>query len=264
MNELDIDKVERYLAVVLQRERRNAIAYALATVLATPFFVILASTVSFVLLAYIFMPSEYYYLDASAIYTGINLFLAFMVVSTLSGTSFPYEIREIDKTWLAAVCVYFALLFLTYGTALAQHWPVFFGIVYAVVGFLVLALLGHVYMNRPITKDRGAEQNFLSLLLAVAGFVAMACGELLCSSWLWTPLRPDELRLGAWILCKLASEQTTPLNSRAVKGRILRPLRRLKLVQVTEDRLSLTPKGLGFVNAAIQDEAVTTGIPATH
>jgi hypothetical protein len=264
MNEPDIDKVERHLAALLQRERREAIAYTLATVLATPFFVILGSTVSFVLLAYIFMPSNYYYLDASAIYTGINLFLGFMVVSTLSGTSFPCEIREIDKTWLAAVCVYFALLFLTYGTPLYEHSPVFFGIVYAIVGFLVLALLGHVYMNRPITENLRAEQGFLSLVLAVAGFIAMAYAELLCSSWLWIPPRPDELRLGAWILCKLAAEQTNPLDSGAVKGRILRPLRRLKLVQVTENGLSLTPKGMNFVKAAIQDTAVTTKMPTVH
>jgi len=257
MNELDIDKVERNLAAVLERERRDAIAYTLLTVLATPFFVILASVVALVLLAYIFRHSDYYNLDWSAIYTGISLFLAFILVSGLSGSAFPYEIREIDKTWLAAAGVYFVLLFLTYGTTLLEQSPVFFGIVYAVVAFLVLALLGLVYMNRPITEDHGAEQNFLSLVLAVAGFIAMSYGEIIHSSWLWVPPKPDELRVGAWLLCKLATEQSRPLDSRSVKGRILRPLRRLKFIQLTQDRLSLTPKGLDFVEAGIQDRGTT-------
>lgn len=257
MNELDIDKVERNLAAVLDRERRDAIAYTLLTVLATPFFVILASVAAFVLFAYIFRHSNYYSLDASAIYTGINLFLAFMVVSALSGWTFPYKIDEIDKTWLAATGTYFVLLFLTYGTTLFQHSAFFFGIVYAVAAFLVLALLGQVYMNRRTTDGGSAEENFLSLVLAVAGFIAMSYGEIIHSSWLWVPPKPDELRVGAWLLCKLAAEQSRPLDSRAVQGRILRPLHRLKFVQVTENGLSLTPKGLDFVEAAVQDRGTT-------
>jgi hypothetical protein len=42
-----------------------------------------------------------------------------------------------------------------------------------------------------------------------------------------------------------------------VKGRILRPLRRLKLVRVTEAGLALTLKGLDFVNMILQDGCVT-------
>jgi hypothetical protein len=252
MKEPDIKRVEQRLEAVLDKARREAITYTVLTVLCTPAFVAIASVVAWLLLAHIFMWGHW---DggASSMYMGINIFLAYMVVFVLRYSNPPEQPHEFDKRWLVAVGVFLFLLILTYATGFREQFPVFFGIVYAVMGFLVLGLLGHVQMNRPVTEDFEREHFFVSLLLAVSNFIVMSYGEITHGSWLWIPPKPDEVRVCAWILCKLAVEESWPLDSGTERRRLLGILARLKLVEVTEHRLKLTVKGLDFVTMDIQD-----------
>ena len=243
--------MEQRLAAVLNKERREAIAYTVLTVLCTPAFVAIASVVAWLLLTNIFM-WNYWDGGASSVYTGINVFLAYMIVFVLKYSNPPEEPHEFDKRWLAGVGVFLFLLILTDVTGFREQFPVFFGIMFAVVGFMVLGLLGHVQVNRPVTEDFERKHFFVSLLLAVSNFIVMSYGEITHASWLWIPPKPDELRVCAWILCKLAVEGTWPLGSRAEQRRVLNILGWLKLVRVTEDGLALTAKGLDFVQMADQ------------
>jgi hypothetical protein len=255
MQQPDIVKVERHLAAVISEKRREAIAYTILTVLATPAFVILFSLVVGIVFADIFSRTGYDS-EGPAIYTGLALFLGYMLISILSGRSFLPEIREIDKKWWAAAAAYFMLLFLTYGTPLRQQNAVLFGIVYGFFGFLILGLLGQVQMSNLMKEDTNPRHLFTELLLAASGFIAIAYGEIARGSWLWVPPKLDELRAGAWILCELASQGTASLDARAANRRILVPLRRLKLVRLTEDRLSLTAEGMDFVEKAARQSFV--------
>jgi hypothetical protein len=57
---------------MISEERREAIGYTLLTVLCTPVFVLLASLVALLILAYVLHFADYD-IDARGIYTGINI-----------------------------------------------------------------------------------------------------------------------------------------------------------------------------------------------
>ena len=242
-------QVEQRLAAVLEKERREAIGYTVLTVLCTPAFVALASLTMFLVFAHVFQYKRDS-LDPSSVYMGLNFFLAYMLVFVLRQSNPPDEPHEFDKMWLAGVVVFLVLLILTYATPLREALPVFFGIVCTIMSFSVLGLLGRVQMPSPPTEDFEHRNFVVLLVLAVSGFIVMSYGEITRSSWLWFPPKPDEVRLGAWILCKLAAEKTGSLDSRAVQGRVLSVLSRLKLVQVKEDKLTLTSKGWTLLEPA--------------
>jgi hypothetical protein len=240
---------------MISEERREAIGYTLLTVLCTPVFVLLASLVALLILAYVLHFADYD-IDARGIYTGINIFLAYMLVFVLRRSNPPEEPHAFDRVWLAAVIVFILPLILTYATGLPERVPVLFAIVYAVLAFLVLGLLGNVQIEQPDPDEADGEGMFPSLILALSAFIAMSYGEVTRSSWLWFPPKPDELRIAAWILCKLAMERAAPLDARPVPRRILNMLSRLKLVQVTEYKLRLTLKGSDLVTAGDENQYV--------
>lgn len=246
----DLQEVEKRLSVVLEKERREAIGYTVLTVLCTPAFVAMASVVFFLVFVYVFQQIDYD-MGASAIYMGFNIFLASMIVFVLRQSNPPEEPGDFDKGWLAAVGLFLILLILTYVSGLRERLPVFFGIVYTILGFLVLGLLGSVQMKSPVVEDTGRHNVFISLVLAVSGFIAMSYGEIMFGSWLWFPPKPDEVKLCAWILCKLAEDETWTLSNRAEHERIVRILARLKFLQITENKIELTAKGLDFVTMGI-------------
>jgi len=246
----DLQEVENRLAVVLEKERREAIGYTVLTILCTPAFVAMASVVIFIVFAYVFQQGRYKP-DALAIYTGINIFLAYMIVFVLRQSNPPEKPHEFDKGWLAGVGLFLILLILTYVSGLREWLPVSFGIVYTILGFLVLGLLGSVQMKKPVVEGTSRHNAFMSLVLAVSGFIAMSYGEIMFSSWLWFPPKPDEVKLCAWILCKLAEEKTWTFSDRSEYERIVRILARLKFIRITENKIELTAKGLDFVTMGV-------------
>jgi peptidoglycan/LPS O-acetylase OafA/YrhL len=154
MNEPDVGQVEQRLAAVMKKERREAIGYTVIIVLCTPAFV-LASLLGMIILFYV-LGHPRYDIDALGIYTGINIFLALMLGFVLKRSNPPERPHEFDKTWLVGVIVFLFLLVLTYVTSLRVQFPLFFGILYGLLGFLVLGLLGQVQMNKPVTDDTGS------------------------------------------------------------------------------------------------------------
>jgi Mn2+/Fe2+ NRAMP family transporter len=183
MAESDISQVEQRLATVLKKERREAIGYALLAVLCTPVFLVIASIIILFVLACA-LGYAAYDIDVIGIYTGLNCFVALMIVIILKQTFSPDEEYEFDITWLVALIIFLVLLFLTYATKFPEKFPVGFGILYAVTAFFILGLLGGVYLNIPLNQYDESENPFFRLILAVTGFIAMSYGELLNSSWL--------------------------------------------------------------------------------
>jgi len=253
MNGPDIGQVEQRLVAVISKERQKAIRQTLLIVLCTPAFVALASLMALFVLVYFlrFADSD---IDTRGIYTGMNVFLAIMLIFVLRCSNPPEEPHEFDRMWLAAAIVFILPLALTHATGLPERIPVLFAILYALLAFLVLGLLGQVQIEQPVHDDSDHQNPFASLILAVFGFIATAYGQMLRGSWLWFPPTTDELRLGAWVLCSLALENASPLEARAVPKRILNMLSQLKLIQVRGRKLKLTLKGQDLFTADSETE----------
>jgi len=250
MNEPDIAQVKQRLAAIIDKERREAIAYSVLTVLSTPVFVMFASVLALLLLCFIVRAARYH-IDAKGVYTCFNVFLAWMLVFVLRWSNPPEEPHKFDKTWLAGVGVFLFLIIMTYGTSLLETRSTLFGILYAGLGFLVLGLTGHSYMNKSLTNDTGQGVPHASLTLLIPGFVAMAYGEMTQGSWLWIPPDESQIHLAAWFLCKLAVEPDSAISRQSVPQRTLRLLSRLKLIRATQHHAVITSKGLDLVSPAI-------------
>jgi hypothetical protein len=250
MKEPDYKEVEKRLTAAIGKQRKEIIGYIVLTLICTPLFVIILSVMGFLVIAYIYMEYDYN-LGKSVIYSGLNIFLAYMIMFVLRYSNPPEEPHEFDLGWLAGVVSFIALLIFTYATNYRQEFPTFFGIVYSVTGFIIIGLLGSAYMNNPVPEESNTENAFFSLLLLVSAFIAMSYGEIFRGSWLFFPPKTDEIRVCAWILCRLSMENTWRLGSRNEERRVLSILARLKLVKMTENKLRLTPKGWDFVTLGI-------------
>ncbi len=249
MDESELERVVRHLATVLEKERREAIAYTLLTVLCTPVFVAMASLAIGVVLVFILWQSDYRF-DAFTIYTGMVFFLGSMLALVLINSRDSPEEVQFSKVWLAAAGVFLLLLVLTYGTSLPQRSPSLFGILFAGGGLLVLGLLGQVRLADHVTEGTGTWKDLFVGVMAVCGLIIAAYGELLSASWLWVPPKPHEVRIAARVLCRLAGDPNEPLSRGIVDDRVTRLLSRLKLAQATQQQLVLTPKGMDFFQAA--------------
>lgn len=247
VDEPDINQIEKRLAEILYKERREAIGYAVLTVLCTPVFAAMVGLVVWIVVGYVLIRTDYD-IDVKAFYTGLNVFLALMIVFVLKYTNPPEEPHDFDKNWLVAVVIFILLLIFTYATKFPEIFPVGFGIVYVGAGLFILGLLGKVFAEGPYIEYDDRRNQFFSLILALMSFVAMSYGELLSSSWLWIPPKQNEVRVCAWILCKLALEEKMPIHhSDSVQKRVLYILSRLKLIHIKENILKLTLKGRDLV-----------------
>ncbi len=247
MDEPDINQVEKRLSEILYKERREAIGYTVLTVLCTPVFAAMVGLVAWIVVGFVLIRTEFD-TDVKAFYTGLNVFLALMIVFVLKYTNPPEEPHDFDKNWLVAVVIFILLLIFTYATKYPERFPAGFGIIYAGAGLFILGLLGKVFAEGPYIEYDNRRGQFFSLILALMSFVAMSYGELLSSSWLWIPPKQNEVRVCSWIICKLALEEKMPIHhSDSIQKRVLYILSRLKLVQIKENMLKLTQKGRDLV-----------------
>lgn len=256
IKEPDLKEVEKRLVVAIGKQRKEVIGYTLVTILCTPFFVAIAGIIVFFILIFIFSyGTRYgdieYFSTWSAVYTSLNFFLGSMIMFVLRYSNPPEEPHEFDIGWLGGIVLFIILLIFTYATDYQQEFPRFFGIVYTILGIIILVLNGSVYMNNPVPEDSNTENPFLSLILLFFAFIAMSYGEISRGSWLFFPPKSDEIRLSAWILCRLVMCNSWKLDSRTEQRRVLSILARLKLVKMTENKLRLTPKGWDFVTLGI-------------
>lgn len=249
MREPDIEATAERLAAVLARARREAVAYVVLTALSTPAFVAIVSLVVAGLLVSILDQSHYRIDNAQALYTGMTVFLASMfglaTTNTIRSSSFA-----LNRTWLTGGAALLTLVIVTYATPLRDKTPMLFGIVYFMLGFLVLGLAGRMQADHPADGSLEEAPTFHAFVLAASAFVLSAYGELLSASWLWFPPKPHEIRIAARVLCRLGAANKGALHECVVDDRIERLLHRLGLAERTDQQLHLTPKGLDFIRAA--------------
>jgi len=244
----DMETVERRLAAALERERRDAMAYTVLTVLATPVFVTMAALVVMAAAGFLLSGVPGVEIrDAVAFYTAANAFLGYMIVFVLFGGRRAADEFQFEAAWIAGVALFGVLLAATYVTPWPQSHPLGFALAYALCGLVVLGLIGQVRLPDDITQMPEGENFFLALILVVSGFIVTAYGQVFGSSWLWVPPKGDEVRLGAWLLCRLAADPDRAMASDAVQGRIVGILVRLRLIGVTDAGAALTHKGLEFI-----------------
>jgi hypothetical protein len=239
MKEPDLENVTGRLEVVLVKERREALTYTLLTVLCTPAFVAISSQAIAGAVLWVMHESDYRIGSAWAIYTGMIVFLAWALAFVTANLHHSLETFTLDRTWLAGAVVFLVLLVLTYATPLQDTSPAFFGFVFVVFSFLVLGLVGQAQINHPPANPLGHAPDPRVFILVVSGFVVSAYGELFSASWLWVPPRPHEIRIAARLLCRVR--------------RIVHLLSRLKLIELADQQLHLTSKGLDFVRAAAKE-----------
>jgi hypothetical protein len=247
MNELDIDTVTGHLDAVLAKERREAMTYTIAIVLCTPAFVVMGALFAAFVAAYVISHSpQRFDLDATTFYTALNVFLAYMIAATMKSGGASSEDFRFDKMWVFGAVQFVVLLILTYATSLPQQQPGLFGVTYTIVGFLVLGFVSQV-----LAPDYGAQNDDprVATTLAIPNLITSAYRELLSASWLWFPPKPDEIRIAAMVLCRLAAEPDRPLNADIVEKPIVTLLSRLKLVQIKDQQVQMTPKGIDFLRS---------------
>jgi hypothetical protein len=248
MQETDVEQMVQRLEAVLQKERREVMVYTWLTVLCTPAFVVLACLAAMVLVAWLFR-GRWYDLDVADLYTGLNLFLASVLGAVLAGNGLSGTLR-LDAAGFATAGVFLLLLLVTYATSLVEQMPILFDIGYGVGGLLVLGLLGRMQLQARFSDDFDERDFVPGTVVAVAGFIVSAYGELLSVSWLWVPPKPDEIRIAARVLCRLAKDPDHPLGSSTLDERMIRLLLRLKLIEVTQQQLRLTSRGTEFIRTA--------------
>ena len=256
VNEPEMREVKRRLVAALKKERRDAIGYAVLTVLSTPVFVVMISLPLMFVMALALRTVRYGIGGPTSFYTCINVFLGFMAIIVFRRANNRENPRQFDVTWLVGVGGLLLLLYVTHATSLLEKMPGAFAIVYTGTSLLILGLFGRAYVKIPITQNVGREDpnRSFSLTLEIFGFVALAFGEIASGSWLWFPPDEDKIRVAAWILCKLALTESWPLDSQSADRPILDLLFRLKYIQVKDEKLQLTLKGQGFVTVVNQGE----------
>ena len=178
MSELEITQVEKRLADVISEKRRKAISYTVLTVLCTPAFVLLGSVVIFFVMAHIFRIAHYD-INTKGLYAGFNIFLAVIFILMLVYSNSLKTLREFDKLWLVVVIVFFLLLFLTHATNLPERIPILYAFIYIILSLVVLGLLGLVQMEQSERAKMSPVGEFLSVFLALFGFIADSYGEIL-------------------------------------------------------------------------------------
>jgi hypothetical protein len=254
VNEPDIHKVAQHLAVVLAKERHKAMEYTLLTALCTPAFVVVGALFAAFVAAYLVARSPgRFNLDAMTFYTAVSVFLAYMVAGTMRNSVSSAEGLRFDRMWITGAALFLVLLILTYATSLPRQHGLLFGVLYAIIGFLILGFVGQTQPPDPGAPDDDAKAMMTGLALAVPNLVTSAYRELLSASWLWFPPKPGEIRIAAMVLCRLATEQERPLNCDLVEGRVTMLLSRLKLIRVEDRHLQLTAKGLDLLHTAMKE-----------
>jgi hypothetical protein len=247
----DVEEVASHLSTVLARERRDALKYAVLTVLCTPVFVAMgAITIAVILAVPLRQAGEGMELKVIAFYTATNGFLGYMIVFVLAYSRESQQPFEFDPALIAAVVVFVALVLATYLTSQPELRPAPFGALYALSGLLVLGLLGQVSLPQQGREEWEGQADPRAFVLAVSAFIVSAYGELLSSSWLWRSPQPGQIRIAGRFLVRVAEDDRDPPRADLVDSDTINLLRRLRLITAEGDAIRLTYKGQQFLRAA--------------
>lgn len=247
----DIEKVRRQLEAMLLSERRQAMRYTILTVLCTPAFIMIACAALVALVCWRFW-NQWHELDNVVFFTGMNVMLAGVLVAAARRYDIARGRFPFDGAWVAGAILFLLLLLLSYGTGLPQQKPGLLSLVYGVGCFLMLGLLAHGRL--PDHSGETIQNPVVASVQAVADFVMGAYAELFSASWLWFPPSPEEVRIGARVLCHLATDRNRSLSENAVEKQIVTLLRRLRLIESVEQQIRLTHKGSDFLRTADTDD----------
>jgi hypothetical protein len=264
MKKISVEKIQIELEKILTKKRREAILFALLTVLLTPFLLVLFLLALFAVIIYVDLPFIDHQLYSYSLYTGLNGFLAFMFTVVLFSSKATYlKPKSENKYIITAAGLYAALLFLTYGTHLKITNAVFFGLVYALFGIAILLLFGQIYAPKDsyylgvfhglvdwpfsLGDDINRAHFMVPVAFTIPKLILMSYGEIINSSWLWRPPEWFEINAASEIMYGLASNDEERAMRGAAAGRALSFLGRLKLVRIGKARLSLGVGGRRFI-----------------
>jgi len=249
------------LSEALRQSGKDAVSFALLTLLITPFLLVLAAGGVVVAVAYM---APALLRGSSPTATGmaaLMLFLAFAFVS-----SWP-KCRAQGATGhlSAAAGVYVALLVLTVMALKSDHVSGAFIALYVALVIVILGLLGRGYTPRdsyylglyggrfddPFTYRDDADRAHVGIgcAMAIPGLLLDSIGQAVSTSWLWRGVSPDVVRASTKVLMGVAAGRgsETLRSVGAQRGVVLRVLKRLDLVQIRKNDLRLTENGIKFL-----------------
>ena len=269
---LTTNELRAELRKILDYKRRDAAVFAITTVILTPFFMFIAVLVLFFALAFVDLPLIDHLGYALCFVTGINLMLAFMVISFFLRPKAPYQQHEIDVLWvtiaLGFLCV---LIAFSYGTSLIKTHPSYFWPVYLLLTLAMLGCIGHAYEGRgdyylgwmtppfmidnPFTVEDDIDRAHLSLGLTMAMpyLVIESYSANFGSTWLWRRLEEPELSAAVELLQTLASKDAVrsrecmqTLNTTSALS-VVRALVKLDMITIEKGFPRLSLKGRDFL-----------------
>ncbi len=234
------------LRVIFERTRKDALTFAVLTVLVTPFFLALTALAAFFALALAGGDALVIASGAGA-YGFVTLFLVVSLV-TVWGAG-----RE--RPWLGATLVAAAGAIAVLGSALGDvlHLALFGG-----VAFGALAVLGRAYEPRddydlggihgdPFTLRDDADRLHLGAgcLMAIPTMVLGAYHEVFASSWLWRGVGDDRVSAAASVLlgAKRGDVVAVIRTLGFERRQVLALLVRAELARVHRDKITLTERG---------------------
>jgi len=255
------------LTSILAHARRDAMVFAVTTVILTPVFVAVAIVVLFFALAFVDLPLIDDLGYGLSFVTGVNLALAFMVGSYFLQPKAPNQCNESDRVWVAVglgfLCV---LLGLSYTTPFATTHPLQFWSAYLLLALAMLACMGHAYepredyylgwtagpflMGDPFTVEDDIDRAHFSLGFAVgmSHMIMESYSGIFGSTWLWRGLEERELSGAVGLLQALAANDSSRARAcvqilgRASALRVVRALVKLKMVTIVGGHLRLRLK----------------------
>lgn len=263
----DVGRIRSNLADAIRKSRREALIYAVCTVIFTP--IAAAITLAGLVVGMMsFMPRRrgraYTYDFEPAIATGGIILMSVLFASLLA--SRPRHRPTIhDVLWLLLSAVPLAVIvWLTYGTELKTTSPTEFWIMYGAFALLMLALMGHAYeprddyylgwggyYNDPFTLRDNLDRAHVALgcFASLPTLIFRSYAEIFGSLWLFRGLDEAEEATAAAILFALGQGQTRHA-AELLRGlrpksaaRVLRALDKLELLRIGKDGLALSSEG---------------------
>ena len=256
------------LRAILDHARRDAAIFAITTVILTPFFVTIAVIMLFFALAFVDLPGIDHLGYALSFVTGVNLTLAFMVVSYFLRPKAPYQKRESDVLWVVVAIGFFCtLLVFSYGTSLVKTHPSYFWPIYCLLSLAMLGCVGHAYEARqsyylgwmagpylfdnPFTVEDDIDRAHLSLglTMAMSYLVMESYSAIFGSTWLWRRLEESELSAAVELLQALASNDVVRAReciqslSATSAFSVMRALTKLDMITIENGYPRLSLKG---------------------
>lgn len=238
---------------VFERTRRDAIVFALLTVLLTPFLLCIAGLVFFFALM---LAGGGFFEELGSTYGVLWFCVAFLLLALF--TTWRGQTSNGSVPW-GAVGLVAAVALLVFTGPVGMSEGVYLGLCGG-LGFGALALMGRAYtprddyylgmrngMDDPFTLRDDADRAHVAVgcALAIPGLVLGAFGEVFASRWLWSEIDDEIVRSAARLLVA-AEQRNVDEVMRTIgheRGKVFELLERSKLARIRGSRVILTDEG---------------------